>query len=251
MNTHSTSKKLFIVFLFCILGTVLLVIFIFHKDKSSKIQLQVSDLLQSDYSFHFTEASFGSTMTEVEQQQSISFPEIPYYCPEWVDGTLPDHPESIFDYRNRNDYTEAIEYTAYDAGHPVLIHYHNYIGHLGYQFEEGEMTTVIIRFGQKPSGRDRKMNYGGIKNDATAVYNQLYKELDPLLSAIGDIEKHENENAGIRTTTWSSSTEIDEGFITRLSIQEISDSHEPDNKQTVLYIYRIKYENGIWTSRNS
>ena len=158
--------------------------------------------------------------------------------------------KSVFDYRNRTDYSEAIEYTAYNGDDPVLIRYDDYAGHLGYQFEEGEMTTIIIRFAQTPAKRDPKMNYGGVKNDADLIYDQLYEELDFLLSAYDDIEKHESESDTIRTTSWSSNTEIQDGFITRLSLQEISDPHDPENKQTLLYIFRIKFENGIWTSRN-
>ena len=234
----------------CIIGVIIITISTSHKDKTNSLAFQASDVLQKDHSFHFTNASFGSTVIEVEQQQSISFPEIPYYCPEWVDGTLPDHPDLVFDYRNRKDYSEAIEFTAYDGDNPVLIRYHDFFGHLGYQFEEGEMTTIILRFAQTPARRDRKMNYGGVKNDADAVYNQLLEELVPLLSDYSDIEKHESESETIRTTTWSSNTTIEGGFITRLSLQEIDDPHDSDNKQTLLYIYRIKYENGIWTSRN-
>lgn len=251
LSSMGNHKKWLLSSLFiCVIGAVILVVFVSHKDKHTFVQFQVSDVLMSDHSFHYTNAAIGSTISEVEQQQAISFPEIPYYCPEWTDGTLPDHPESVFDYRNRTDYSEAIEYTAYNGDDPVLIRYDDYAGHLGYQFEEGEMTTIIIRFAQTPAKRDPKMNYGGVKNDADLIYDQLYEELDFLLSAYDDIEKHESESDTIRTTSWSSNTEIQDGFITRLSLQEISDPHDPENKQTLLYIFRIKFENGIWTSRN-
>lgn len=218
------------------------------NQKISVEEINLKNLMQEDGSYSFMGVPFGSSMKEVEDIMNYEFPYIPYSCTEWDDGTLPEHPEDVMDYKNSTDY-ESVSMTAYRNEHPIQYKYEDYTAHVVFEFSHDELFQVIIMFGQTESIWDSKMNYGGNQQDVHSAFDELK---DGLNKSIGEYDRVvDNEyTTNEPSYFWESDTDIGDGYISKIGLHKNIVEGRPEYDVTLLLLTRMKEVNGNWVQND-
>ena len=154
---------------------LLVVCFCSCKKSDSALSLNLDDLISSDDSFIWSNAVFGHSIEETENDLGITFPVIPYNSDEWYTDDGIAEEDELFDYRNNNNYY-FVEYAAYKDGKPLAINYKGYKGYYTCEFHKGGLRCIYCYFGDGVMPHDNKMDFDGKTQDTEAIYTALIED---------------------------------------------------------------------------
>ncbi len=232
-----------------LLITLVMVCFLIYRYEKTQIKRKVIELdpaalISEDGEFAYPGFAFGSSMEMIEEAGRFYFPEIPYWSDEWIDGTLPYHPEKVFDYRHNKDYGDhcyGAEFAAYYRGEPIYVKYRDHVGYMTFNFDQGAVTDIYIYFGEAAPRQDAKMDYGGTGNDVKAVYQDLKEDLKSTID-VSVAEEQEGKYGGgsKERIVWRTPVKED-GSFTKLTVMRF-ESGDPERNMTTLNIKWISPE---------
>ena len=232
----------FIFILICVLALSVGCSQLSGKEKSIET-MSYSDLLKEDGSYGLPGVQFGSSMKNVEEAMKIQFPDIPYDCVERNDGTLPEHPELVKDYRNSTDY-EYVSMTAYRNDLPVLYQYDGENAHIVFSFSQDELIEIMILFGQQ-SVRDPNMDFGGAAIDVDDVFLKIR---DGLIEGVGEYSREviQQYTTGEPSYYWDSTVDVGDGYETKMALIKLVNTEKPEYGGVKLTITRLKEVGRQW-----